>query len=273
MSALTAFGALTFARLDELLRTHRRLVVCTVVRTQGSVPRRASARMAVLPGGVVEGTIGGGRFESIAIEEAQAVLDDSVSRLRRYDFRPEGASPDAIGAICGGQVEVFFEFVGAAHHLLIVGGGHCGRALARAAALLDDWRITLVEERPEHAHRGDLPLAVALVAAASNYENLAPLVDADTDVVLVSQGADSDERALRRVADSDARYIGMMGSRKKARTVLDNLRRDGFAEASLARVHAPVGLEIGSETPAEIAVSILAQIIATRRNVKAEPEL
>ena len=261
-------ASLTFARLDALLHTYRRMVVCTVVRTQGSVPRRVDARMAVLPNGTTEGTIGGGRFESLATAEARAVLADGASRVKRYDFRPEDASPDAFGAICGGNAEVFFEYVGAPDHLLIVGGGHCGRALARAAALLDDRHITLMEERPEHAERGDLPPAITLVTADTSYSGLAALVDTDTDVVLVSQGADSDERALRQVVNVNARYIGMMGSRKKVRTVFDNLRRDGFAEEALARVHAPIGLEIGSETPAEIAVSILAQIIVLRRGAK-----
>lgn len=255
----------TYARIDALLRTHRRLVVCTVVRTQGSAPRHVGARMVVLPNGQAHGTVGGGLFESLVVKDALVALAEGDSRVKMYDFKPVGASPHAFGAICGGWAEIYFEVAALPEHLLIVGGGHCGRALARAAILLDRFRITLVDERPACTDdRGDLPDGVTLCAASEHYAELPALIDGDTYVALVTQGFVTDERALRQVIGSEARYIGMMGSRKKVRTVFDNLRSDGIPEEAIARVQAPIGLEIGFETPAEIAVSILAQIIAVK---------
>lgn len=256
--------AVTYAQIDDWLRRYGRLVICTVIRKQGSVPRQVGARMVVLPDGTAHGTVGGGLFESLARDEALAALRDGESRIKSYDFRESGASPDAFGAVCGGNADLFFEVASTPEHLLIVGGGHCGRALARAAALLDRFRITLADERPEsEATTDDLPDTVTRLHTTEHYEELPALVGPDTYVVLVSQGAVTDERALRQVIRSDVRYLGMMGSRKKVRTVLDHLRADGIDETLLARVNAPIGLEIGADTPAEIAVSILAQIIAT----------
>lgn len=256
----------SYGQIDAWLQEHRRLIVCTVIRTQGSVPRRVGARMVVLPDGTRYGTVGGGLFESLVRDEAVMVLASGKSRSKTYDFRESGTSPDAFGAVCGGTAELFFEVATMPEHLLIVGGGHCGRALARAATLLSGFRITLADARtlPDDTDEA-LPDSINQMQLSSDdYTELAAQVDATTYIALVSQGADTDERALRQVIATPARYIGMMGSRKKVRTVFDNLRRDGVSESLLARVQAPIGLEIGAETPAEIAVSILAQIIAAR---------
>ncbi len=264
--------AVTYGRIDFWLREHGRLAVCTVIRTQGSVPRRVGARMVVLPNGAAHGTIGGGLFESLVVQDALAALAAGESRVQTYDFRESGSSPHAFGAVCGGTAEVFYELAAVPEHLLIVGGGHCGRALARAAALLGRFRITLADERAPAQSAPEtepLPEEVETVQIGESYADLPGLVDAATYVALVSQGAPTDERALRQVIGTKARYIGMMGSRKKVRTVLDHLRADGFDEALLQQVHAPIGLEIGAETPAEIAISILAQII--RAGCEKEP--
>ncbi len=260
----------TYGKIDTLLQEAGRLVVCTVIRSQGSVPRRTGARMVVLPNGERYGTVGGGLFEALAQDEALAVLATGKSGSKTYDFRETGASPDAFGAVCGGTAELFFEVATLPERLLIVGGGHCGRALARAAALLSRFEVVLADARllPE-GEEEPLPSSVMQIQLQSDYSDLAARADATTFVALVSQGAETDERALREVIAGPARYIGMMGSRKKVRTVFDHLRRDGVTDAQLACVSAPIGLEIGAETPAEIAVSILAQIIAARNGAAA----
>lgn len=220
--------------------------------------------MAVLPSGETCGTVGGGLFEARVAADALAALAAGESGLKGYDFREAGSSPEAFGAVCGGRAELFLEVVTLPDRLLIVGGGHCGRALALAAVLLGDFRVTVVDDRPAFAGQGDLPGAVAVVLSAPGFPDLAAGVGPETYVVLVSQGFATDQDALRRVISTDAAYIGMMGSRRKARRVLDALAGEGVPAASLARVHAPIGLEIQAETPAQIAVSILAQIIAVR---------
>lgn len=250
--------------IDGLLRQHGRLVVCLVTRAQGSVPRKAGARMAVLPDGRTVGTVGGGLFESLVAADAGAALAAGESAWKKYDFREKGATPEAFGAVCGGWAELFLEVVSVPDQLLIVGGGHCGRALARAASLLDDFQVTLADDRAGLEDGGDLPGGVALVRLDPDLADLPAHVGPRTFVALVSRGAATDALALRRVIDSPAPYIGMMGSRRKVRTVLDGLKADGVGEERLTRVHAPIGLAIGAETPAQIAVAILAQIIAVR---------
>lgn len=255
---------MTHAEIDTLLQQHGRLVVCLVTRAQGSVPRKAGARMAVLPDGRTQGTVGGGLFESLVTADALTALANGDSVVKKYDFREKGATPEAFGAVCGGWAELFLEVVSVPDQLLIVGGGHCGRALARAAALLGDFQVTLADDRAEQAEEGELPGGVARVRLAPDLSDLPAHVGPRTFVALVSRGAATDELALRRVIDSPSPYIGMMGSRRKVRIVLDSLKAEGIGEERLAHVHAPLGLAIGAETPAQIAVSILAQIIAVR---------
>jgi len=257
---------LTYGEIDALAQTHGRLVVCTIVRVQGSVPRGAGARFVVLPDGSTRGTIGGGLFESRVAQDALAALAARESGTRSYDFRPTGASEEAFGAVCGGRAEIYFDVVAPRDALLIVGGGHCGRALARAAALLGTFAVTLVDDRHEYVQRDDLPEAVTIAAVASDYGDLRRYLHANTYVALVSQGYQTDLAALRQAlaAEEPPAYIGMMGSRRKVRTVREALRADGVSKEALDSVQAPIGLEIGSETPAEIAISILAQILDLR---------
>lgn len=255
-----------------LLRQHGRFVVCLVVRAQGSVPRKAGTRMAVLPDGRTVGTVGGGLFESLVAADALAALAAGESAWKKYDFREAGASPEAFGAVCGGWAELFLEVITVPDQLLIVGGGHCGQALARAAALLGDFEVTLADDRADQEDGGGLPEGIARVRLAADLADLPALVGPRTFVALVSRGAATDAAALRRVIDSPAPYIGMMGSRRKVRTVLDGLKADGIGAERLARVHAPIGLAIGAETPAQIAVSILGQIISVRAGVTARGE-
>jgi xanthine dehydrogenase accessory factor len=242
------------------------------VRDSGSVPRHAGAKMLVHPDGRTRGTVGGGVFELLVIRDALAALAQGASVTRSYSFNPKGTAQDAFGAVCGGRAEVFLEVLVPRDRLLVVGGGHCGRALAQAASLLD-LSIILADDREEFARPPDYPFAnvEAVLHLPASFEGL-PAPDPQTYVALVSKGFITDEAALRRVIDSPAAYIGMMGSLKKREVVYDKLRADGIAEQQLARVHCPIGLDIGSESPAEIAVSILAQIIQVRAQRKAATE-
>ena len=155
--------------------------------------------------------------------------------------------------------------------LLIVGGGHCGRALARMASLLD-FAIVVADDREEYARSADFafPNIESVLHLPPDYAGL-PAPDESTYVALVSKGYVTDEAALRRVMDSPAAYIGMIGSRRKRDVVYANLRADGVPEETLARVHAPIGVEIHAETPEEIAVSILAETIRVRAERRKPP--
>ncbi|MBV9866351.1 MAG: XdhC family protein [Abitibacteriaceae bacterium] len=246
------------------ITARRSLVAVTVVRDSGSVPRRTGAKMLVYANGCTLGTVGGGLFESLVVRDSLEALAQRQSVTRVYSFNPKGSTAQAFGAICGGRAEMFLEVIMPPDRLLIVGGGHCGRALAHAATLLD-FSIILADDRAEYAQPSDyqLPNVESVLHLPADFSGL-PAPDAQTYVILVSKGFMTDEAALRRVLDTPAAYIGMIGSKRKREVVFNNLRADGVAEEKLARVHAPIGLEIGAETPEEIAISILAEVIQVR---------
>ena len=254
-------------------QARRTLAIATIVRDSGSVPRRTGTKMLVLSDQSTLGTIGGGAFEDVVRRDALDALASRKSVTHEYLFRPETQAESTLdatrsartfGAVCGGRVEVFLEVVMPRERLMICGGGHCGRALAQAACLLD-WDIVVCDDRDEFARREtwDYPNITQVVQLSPDAREV-PEVDESTFIALVGKGAPIDEAVLRRVLGSNAAYIGMIGSLRKRETVFANLRRDGFSEDQLACIQAPIGLEIGAETPAEIAISILAQIIQIR---------
>jgi xanthine dehydrogenase accessory factor len=255
--------------IASALAERRKIVVATIVRDSGSVPRRSGAKMLVLADGSTRGSVGGGIFEMRVIRDALTALSAGQSVTHNYSFNPTGTVADAFGAVCGGQAEVFLEVVMPRDRLLIVGGGHCGRALAQAAALLE-FSIVVADDRVEYARPEDFPFpgVEQVLHLPPDFRGL-PEPDDQTYVVLVTKGFVTDEAALRRVIDSPAAYLGMIGSLKKRDVVYANMRADGIAEEKLAKVHAPVGLEIGADTPAEIAVSILAEIVQVRAKRRA----
>lgn len=255
-------------RVASELASRRSLVLATIVRDSGSVPRRTGSKMLIFSDGSYQGTVGGGIFELLVIRDATAALHRRRSTTHSYSFNPKGVDVDAFGAICGGRAEVFLEVIMPTERLLIVGGGHCGQALARAASLLD-FSVVVADDRAEFANPNDFPYpnVERVIHDSADFANL-PVPDDRTYVVLVSKGFLTDESALRRVIHSPAAYIGMIGSLRKREAVFDKLRADSITDAQLARIHAPIGLEIGAESPEEIAVSILAQIIQVRSDLK-----
>lgn len=250
------------------MAARRSVVVATIVRDSGSVPRRTGAKMLILPDGSSRGTVGGGIFELLVIRDATAALKSGRSVTRSYSFNPKGVDVDAFGAVCGGRADVFMEVVMPQDRMLIVGGGHCGQALARAASLLD-FSLVVADDRAEFARPEDFPYPNVdrVIHTPPDYAGL-PEPDIRTYVILVSKGFLTDEAALRRVIGSPAAYIGMIGSLRKRAAVYDKLKADGITDEQLARVRAPIGLEIGAETPEEIAVSILAEVIRVRSELK-----
>lgn len=225
--------------------------LATVVRADGSCPRASGARMLVRADESILGTVGGGRFESLVIEEALRCLRERTSILREFPLH-EG-SPDSFGAICGGTVAVFIEAIGARERIFVTGGGHVGEAMT-ALARHCGFYATLHDDR---AGQGGPPEDFVRSVAWTPGDAL----------VIVNRNPELDRRALAAALRSPARpgYLGMIGSARKVRRVFGELREVGFSEAELASVQAPIGMDIGAETPAEIAVSILAQILQTLR--------
>ena len=256
--------------LEELLearRAGRPCALATVAATKGSVPRHPGAKMIVYPDGSISGTVGGGKFESLVIAEALACLERKETLLKTWPLRED--EPDSFGAICGGEVTVLIEPQLPAHRLLIVGGGHCAQAIAKLAAECG-FHVTALEDREdilekcESAHRRLTDSAPDYIAKTDWDKNDA--------IVIVSRHYDIDREALAAaLKKAGAGYIGMIGSSRKVLQVYDQLKAEGFTADQLATVYAPLGLDIGSDSPAEIAVSVLAEILMVLRGKSGRP--
>jgi xanthine dehydrogenase accessory factor len=238
-------------------------VLATIIESLGSTPRKTGAKMAVLADGRTIDTVGGGKIEAQVISDSLDALRRGVSGIVEYELRPTGEH--ALGMVCGGEAKVFLEVHAPDRTLVIAGAGHISQKLCPMAKLLD-FRVVVVDQRPEFANAERFPLADEIIVGSP--ADIASLVRLDdrTHVVIVTHGHLFDRDALRAVATSPAAYVGMIGSGTKVRTVMGDLEEAGVPAEALARVHAPIGLDLGGQTPGEIAVSILAQIIAGWHN-------
>ena len=254
-----------FTDLQEARVTGQPFVVVTVVQTQGSVPRHPGAKMIVFPDGSIRGTVGGGKFESLVIAEAKERLKDGQNLLKKYPLR-EGET-DSFGAICGGEVTLWFEPHKKARVLLLVGAGHCAQSIAKLAADCG-FHVTVVDDRKEWTescpgvHRKVMEQTPQAVIRGQKWGG-------EDAIVLVSRNFMIDRDALEEaVKVKEVGYIGMIGSRKKVLQVYDELKAKGVKPEALARVYAPIGLDIGSDSPAEIAVSVMAEILQVLRKAQ-----
>lgn len=251
----------TLDKLQTWLAEGRRVATITVVETVGSTPRKAGATMLVTDRLDLYGTIGGGCVEADAIMAARECLRTLQPRLVRVDIKAK--NPDEIDMLCGGEIVLFVEPIMPDHQLVVCGGGHISRAIAHVAHGLD-LRVTIVDDRAPYATAERFPTADAVVCAP--YDALAERVKFGplSFVVIVTRGHSGDEACLRAALASTAPHIAMVGSRSKWSQIRARLRADGFAERDLDRVRCPAGLDIGSITPEEIAVSIIAEVIRER---------
>ena len=245
-----------------------RFAVVTVAATTGSVPRAAGSKMFVYADGRSSGTIGGGKMEALVIAEARGAIENKKPLLKTYPLR-EGET-DSFGAICGGEVTVFIEPQTTGESLFLIGAGHCARAIARLAAECG-LSVTMIDDRGELLV--DLPPAVAGISELSPRDFISSHSwQSDEALVLVSRNHEIDGEALAAAVEQNgAGYIGMIGSRRKVLQVFDRLRARGVSEEKLACVYAPLGLDIGADSPAEIAVSCVAEILSVLRGRTAKP--
>jgi xanthine dehydrogenase accessory factor len=234
----------------------------TVVRSLGSTPQRAGAKMLVFADGRTVGTIGGGCYENDAFWKAREALKSGRPLLVHYELNDDFAQEN--GLVCGGQMDVHIDPLEPTPDLYIVGAGHVGWHLGRLAAD-SGFRIHVVDDREKFANAERFPGAVEVAA-----EPIPAWLDAadlprSAFVVVVTRGHVHDLDAMRALAPRDLRYLGLIGSRAKVRRIFDMLLAEGMPSGCLERVRAPIGLDIGAVTPAEIAVSIMAELIAVRR--------
>ena len=251
------------AELARLLAEGQRVAVATVVRAKGSHPRAPGAKMLVLDSGRTRFTLGGGALEASIIKDCLCALaPGGASGLHRYDLVEGGAS--SVGMTCGGSVEVFVEVEEPATRLVVFGAGHVGRSLAEAGHVAG-LAVTVVDDRAEWLVPEAFPSGTALHRCKRDYLHDLPAVTESDCCAVMTRCHATDINVLQALHPAPLRYLGMIGSRRKVRRAFEALRGRGVSSEWLGGIRAPIGLHIGAETPGEIAIAVVAEIVAVLR--------
>jgi xanthine dehydrogenase accessory factor len=254
-----------YEEIVQLQRDGRRGAVATIVNSRGSIPSFQSAKMLVRDDGSIAGTIGGGCVEAEVWQAAREVIAQEKPRTLTFDLNQDPKYDT--GLVCGGTLEIFIEPVLPTPLLYIFGAGHIALELFKAACNAG-FDCIVADDRDAYANAERFPNARKVIAGDFD-ETLAQLAPGESAyIVICTRGHRDDLRILRWAVQTPARYVGMVGSRRKAITVFRELTREGLDAALFDRVHSPVGLDIGAVTPEEIAVSIVAELIAMRRHAE-----
>ncbi len=250
-----------FEKLVELKRAGKPAALMIVTKTRGSVPRRAGAKMIVLNDGTTIGTMGGGDLEKKAIEEALEAIRKGEPRIASFTLDIEKGKLDMM---CGGELEVYIEPVLPEERLIIFGAGHITRRLASLMKSVG-FNVSVVDDSQELLRKDMFPEIEGLIL--TDMEQFARDLPSDprTYIVLLSRGFSRDEKILNQLIQKDFKYIGMIGSMRKIMTMKEEIKKKGVSEEAFQKLKAPIGLDIGGETPEEIAISIAAEIIAVKK--------
>jgi len=235
----------------------------TIVSAAGSTPREEGAKMLFKPDGSILGTIGGGSLEAQVIEEAIKVIKQG--KPKRLHMSLTAKEAEEAGMVCGGELEVFIEPILTPPTLYLFGGGHISLPLAKVGKLLG-FKVAVIDDRAEFADPDRFPEADILLAEEFSKSFPKLKIDKSSYIVIVTRGHQHDELVLEWAVGTPAKYVGMIGSKTKVETIFSHLLAKGISKERLDRAHAPIGLEIEAQTPEEIAVSILAEVIKVRRS-------
>ena len=234
--------------LAQALEAQQKVVMATVISAHGGTPVRAGARILVTKDGLASGTVGGGKLEKAVLADCLNLLVSGGARTAHYSLTEKGK--DALGMICGGEVEVFMETFEPKPKLVIVGGGNIGRVLKVLGEAIE-YEVLVVDVDTERSTGPDL----------TGIE-----LDSNSYIVLITSDYQSDEAALRHVLNFPVAYIGMIASRTKSKIIMKKIKEDGYKEEEIARIYTPIGLDLGGRRPHEIALAILSEIVAVRNN-------
>ncbi len=251
-----------YEAIVDLRRRGEKAVLATVVRTHGSAPRKEGAKMLVKTDGRIVGTVGGGALEHQVRQEALRRMDETEMSLLHFEMTNGDAS--RAGVLCGGTVDVFVEPIHPLPVIFIFGGGHISLPLARIGKMAA-FRIVVIDDRPEYANPERFPEADETMVGDFAAMMRKLMIDGSSYIVIVTREHQYDSQVLEWAARTPAAYVGMIGSKRKVQAVFSHLKARGITQEQLDRVHSPIGLPIGAETPEEIAVSIMAEIIQVRR--------
>lgn len=256
-----------FQALSEIEKNNGSAALCTVTKSEGSTPRHVGSKMLVYPDGKFIGTVGGGDLEHRILDEAWMAISDGQPRLLHYNMaNPSRGDP----GVCGGQVEVFVEPILPPPLLVVIGAGHVGKAVVHLAKWLG-FRVAVSDDRaefctPEAAPGADAYYSVTMDKLANHIK-----IDKRTILILTTRGSSVDAAGITPLLDSAAAYIGVIGSRRRWATTVKALKEKGVSGEKIARVHSPMGLELQAETPEEIAVSIMAEVMMVKAKGTGKP--
>jgi xanthine dehydrogenase accessory factor len=251
-----------FAEIVRLRKAGQKCALATIVEVNGSIPSYESAKILVREDGSFLGTIGGGCVEAEVWNAAREVMQTEKPRHLTFSLGQDAAYDN--GLICGGQLNVFVEPIVPQPHAVIFGGGHISKSLAKVAKLVG-FGVSIADDREAFANRERFPDADEVFAGEYEETFTQLEVNSNSYLLIVTRGHRDDMRVLRWAITTPARYIAMIGSRRKVIAVLKEFEKEGIDRAQFERIHAPMGLEIGAITPEEIAISVCAEMIAVRR--------
>jgi len=248
-----------FNKILSVLSQNHCCVLATVVSSQGSSPRKIGTKMIVYKDASIEGTIGGGGLEKLVIADALNALKRKKSFLKIYHLDKKSGLQ-----VCGGEVSIFLEVLEPNKKIVIAGAGHIGLALSFITKLLG-FEVAIVDNRSAFAAAARFPHADKIICAPYKEAFKKISIDKNTFIVIVTHGHAFDLESLEAALKTKAGYIGMIGSDTKIKLIFNELKKKGFKKDKLSLVHTPVGLDIGAQTPEEIAVAIAAEIIQVNR--------
>ena len=239
------------------------MALATIVKTTGSTPGKVGFKMLVFSSGKVLGTVGGGSHEANVISEAMKAIETGEAGLSIFEYG--GSDVGSSEPICGGSCEVFIEPILPPPSLYIFGAGHVGQSLAKIGKIAG-FRIVVIDDREEFANKERFPDADEIVVTDFKEVRKKLKFSRKSCLIIATREHKNDLEVLRSFIEFDLTYIGMIGSKRKVGEIFESLERDGISRKLLERVHAPIGLSIGAKTPAEIAISIMAEIISEMRS-------
>jgi xanthine dehydrogenase accessory factor len=250
---------------DEIVRLRKlgqKCAVATIVQVNGSIPSFESAKILVREDGSFMGTVGGGCVEAEVWNAAREVIETEKPRHLSFSLGQDAAYDE--GLICGGQLNIFVEPVIPQPRAFIFGGGHVSKGISKIATLAG-FSTSIIDNREAFANAERFPEAEATYA--EEYEDVFPklAVNSSSYIIIVTRGHRDDMRVLRWAVNTPAKYIAMIGSKRKTISVVHELEKEGVPREAFEKVFAPMGLEIGAELPEEIAISVVAEMIAVRR--------
>ena len=254
-----------YEAINRAICEGRTAALAIVVATGGSTPGLPGFKMLIFADGTSIGTVGGGELEARIIKESTHVLVENTPKFMEVDLTP--MDRDNLGMVCGGRAKIYIEPVVPRQRAVIFGAGHVGIATAHIAGIAG-FRVTVVDDRPEFAKAAEAAADEVIISdfeeAVDNLE-----VDSRTYIVIVTRGHSHDKETLAgclKKSQPYPSYIGMIGSKTKVRKTFDALKSEGFSEEDIERVYSPIGLSIGAQTAQEIAVSIVAEMVAVKNN-------